>query len=285
MLGTVDSGTGFALLSCLAACAAPVAVENAACFSKEGIVAMLKPNEDAFGEMICDHFEGRSAYEVDERDDGFVAIAGGPVRYFSEYAQWPEQERASTEFVQGRILDLGCGAGRHAIHFQDKGHDVVGIDVSPKAIRVCKRRGLKHALVLPVTQVTSALGTFDTVLMLCNNFGLVANAARARWLLRRLATVTSSNARIIASSTNPYGTKDPCHVRYQARNRKRGRMPGQLRIRVRYQTYCTPWFDYLLASPREMRGLLVGTPWRQAEIIGPNDEGRYQAILEKRSSR
>ncbi|NIA16602.1 MAG: methyltransferase domain-containing protein [Nitrospiraceae bacterium] len=243
---------------------------------------MLKPHEDAFGEMIWDHFEGRSADGVVERDDGLVEAGCGPVQYLSEYVEWPEQERACTEFVQGRVLDLGCGAGRHALHFQDRGHDVVGIDVSPKAIRVCKRRGLKHARVLSVTQVTSALGAFDTVLMLGNNFGLVANATRARWLLRRLASITSPNARIVASSTNPYGTKHPCHLRYHARNRKRGRMPGQLRIRIRYWTYCTPWFDYLLVSPREMRGLLVGTPWRQAEVIGPNDEGRYHAILEKR---
>ncbi len=39
-----------------------------------------------------------------------------------------------------RVLDLGCGAGRHAIEFALRGYRVVGIDISPWLLRVARQR-------------------------------------------------------------------------------------------------------------------------------------------------
>ncbi len=36
-------------------------------------------------------------------------------------------------------------------------------------------------------------------------------------------------------------------------------MPGQLRIRIRYRKYVTPWFDYLLVTRNEIRHIVNGT--------------------------
>ena len=33
--------------------------------------------------------------------------------------------------VRGRVLDIGCGAGRFALYLQGKGLDVTGIDLAP----------------------------------------------------------------------------------------------------------------------------------------------------------
>lgn len=37
-----------------------------------------------------------------------------------------------------RILDLGCGLGRHIDHFSRLGYPVVGMDISPKAMQMAK---------------------------------------------------------------------------------------------------------------------------------------------------
>ena len=56
--------------------------------------------------------------------------------------------------------------------------------------------------------------------------------------------------------------------------------PGQIRMRVRYKGYRTPWFDYLFVSEAELHGLVQGTGWRAAEIL--RSEGAvYAAVLEK----
>jgi 2-polyprenyl-3-methyl-5-hydroxy-6-metoxy-1,4-benzoquinol methylase len=41
------------------------------------------------------------------------------------------------QFVKGRVLDVGCGEGRHSLYLQEKWFDVLGIDISPLAIKVC----------------------------------------------------------------------------------------------------------------------------------------------------
>jgi 2-polyprenyl-3-methyl-5-hydroxy-6-metoxy-1,4-benzoquinol methylase len=71
-------------------------------------------------------------------------------------------------FVKGRVLDIGCGAGRVALYLQKKGFDVSGIDVSPLAVKVCKLRGLKKARVLSISNIGAKLGKFDTLLMFGN---------------------------------------------------------------------------------------------------------------------
>lgn len=38
--------------------------------------------------------------------------------------------------IQGRVLDLGCGIGRHVIYCHDMGLDAYGIDLSSKAVQV-----------------------------------------------------------------------------------------------------------------------------------------------------
>ena len=184
------------------------------------------------------------------------------------------------KLVQGRVLDIGCGAGRHALYCQQKGHSVVAIDQSPLAIKVCRKRGVKKAKVLGITQVSRALGTFDTILMMGNNFGLFGSASRTRWLLRRFKAATSPHARILAECLDPYTTDNPYHLDYHGYNRSRGRMSGQLRIRIRYKTHATPWFDYLFVSRDEMRELIEGTGWRIVRFIEPRG-GRYVAVLEK----
>jgi SAM-dependent methyltransferase len=38
-----------------------------------------------------------------------------------------------------RVLDCGCGRGRHSIHLSEKGFDVTGIDLSEKSIKEAKK--------------------------------------------------------------------------------------------------------------------------------------------------
>ncbi len=118
---------------------------------------------DAWGLLLSDCSAGVKCIEVIERDDGFVAATDNLPMYFSSYDEWPDHVKDSMAFVRVRVLDAGVGAGRFALYLQEKGHEVVGIDVSAGILEVCRRRGVHDVRQLPFHRVDNSLGQFDTV--------------------------------------------------------------------------------------------------------------------------
>ena len=245
--------------------------------------------QDAYGQAMWDYFHGDGGFEIVERDDGLAAVSSGPPSYLALFKDWPAHQKKAIRLARGRVLDVGCGAGRVALHLQKKGFDTIGIDISPLAIKLCKKRGLKKAKAMSITQVSPKLGIFDTIVMYGNNFGLMGGFKRAQWLLRRFRAMTGPDARIIAESNDPYGSQGPggkqlrCHLEYHKWNRSRGRMGGQLRFRIRYMKHATPYFDYLLVSKNEMRQIVAGTGWKVSRFFDSKGSV-YIAVLEKEHS-
>ena len=234
---------------------------------------------DAYGEAMAAAFRGdpRGIASV-ERSDGRIMLDIG-IDYLAPARRWVPEERAAIRRAKGRVLDVGCGAGRVALHLQD-GHEVVAIDVSPGAVALSRERGVRDARELAASQVRVADGPFDTIVMYGNNLGLLRDARHAKWLLRRFARATTDGALLLGGTLDPYRTEDPSHLAYQAENRGRGRMSGQIRLRIRFNDLATPWFDYLFVSKDELAMLVEDTGWRLADTV---DDGsaQYVAVLER----
>ena len=249
---------------------------------------------DVFGEMIRDAYAVRTGVgprplaggrlprpviEVIERDDGL--INGAPAdHYLDEPAQWQPHDHRALRLCRGAVLDVGCGAGRTALELQRRGTAVTGLDTSAGAIEVARARGLRDTVLADVhTYAARAATRYDTFLLLGNNLGLLEGPARAPAFLAALAELSRPGARIIAHGTDPYGTTDPLHSEYHRRNRERGRLGGQLRLRLRYRRLATEWFDYLVCSVAELETLLQDTRWR-LKSIDDHDRPYYLAVME-----
>lgn len=243
----------------------------------------MKIGRDAYGKQLLAQYNHETATaEIIERDDDYIDTGSDAGLYFTEYADWSPLERRAVEFARGRILDIGCGAGRHALYLQEKGFIVTGIDNSPGAIKVCKSRGLKKAFVRPIDEVDKfKANSFDTIQMFGNNFGLFGSFETARSILKKFARITAPDAQIIAQSRNPYQTSEPEHLEYLRRNKRRGRMGGQIRIRARFGKTIGEWFDYLFVSPAEMRNVLKDTDWQIKEFLEP-EAASYFAVIGKK---
>ena len=247
----------------------------------EFFLRILKSEEDAYGQEMWAYYKGREVFEIVERDDGYISASPAlPKMYFSDYDDWPPHEKKAMEFVKGRVLDIGCGAGRHALYLQKRGLKVLGIDNSPLAVKICKLRGVKRVEVMSIEEINFKPNSFDTILMMGGNFGLFGGFKKARRLLKRFYKITSHDALIIAETRDPYKTNNPAHLEYHDFNRKRGRMPGQVRIRIRFEKYATRWFDYLLVSREEMKEILEGTGWKVKQFLDSGNS-KYIAIIEK----
>jgi SAM-dependent methyltransferase len=243
----------------------------------------IKGEKDAFGAELLAAYKaaGNAGWEIIERVDGLMDASAAPRRYFSDYSDWYKRERQAIKLARGRVLDIGCGAGRFLLHLQQKGFAVTGIDNSRGAVKVCKLRGVKNVRLRSIDEIGKfKAASFDTVIMMGNNFGLFGGFKKAKRLLKQMHAITSAEGQIIAEAVDPYQTSEALHLAYQRRNRAQGRMSGQLRIRIRHQDVVGAWFDYLLVSQKEMKQILEATGWQIRKILPDKGPG-YTAIITK----
>lgn len=235
---------------------------------------------DAFGKALMGYLsEGASTYIV-RRDDGRVD-KGSLEIYFSDYPEWQDFEKEILKYVQGRVLDIGAGAGRHSLYLQKQGFEVYVIDISPLAVEVMKQRGVKNVYLMDLKELDFPESYFDSILMMFNNFGLAGTIKETRKFLKNLYRISTSEARIIAETLNPYKTDDASHLAYHERNKKAGRPAGQTTIRIEYKSEVDDWFSLLMVSPEELKNLVKDTGWNVLKITESDEGGHYGVVLKK----
>ncbi|MDP9792808.1 SAM-dependent methyltransferase [Catenuloplanes nepalensis] len=227
---------------------------------------------DAFGDLLREAAANGTATQIVERDDGFVS-RDDAAHYLHGPQRWPAHETALLDRARGRILDIGCGAGRHMAALRDRGADVRGIDPSPGAVAVCRARDLTA----DVGDIDAPPpGPFDTLLLMGGGLALLGSPAAAARRLSAMAAVAAPGAVLLGTNADPYLTTDPIHTAYHRHNRALGRPGGQLRVRVLHGDTVTDWFDYWLASVAELEATLAGSPWRLETAEG---SPAYTAVL------
>ena len=86
----------------------------------------------------------------------------------------------------GRVLDVGCGTGEHALMAASLGHEAVGVDMSQRAVELAKtkatERGVDVRFVVADALLLVDLGEqFDTVLD-CGLFHILDDGERERYV-------------------------------------------------------------------------------------------------------
>ena len=151
-------------------------------------------------------------------EDGEGPAAWWNARYESEDVPWDtgEPQSALVEAVakyglSGRVLDIGCGTGTHALWAAEQGHAAVGIDISERGIERAQARAADREFDVGF-QVGNALdlnedvGEFDTVIDsgLFHAFKAEGHAAYAE----QVASVTSPGGRLFLVGFGPDAPTD-----------------------------------------------------------------------------
>ncbi len=216
--------------------------------------------EDLFGQAFMDFHKGRRFKLRLERDDGYVDEQDLSL-YFKDFDEFPDVERKALRHARGRVLDIGVGAGRVALHLQRQGMRVLGIDISDKALEVSRRRGVRELAKMSACDLRLRRDSFDTALAFCNNFGLCGNMDGVREMMERLHRIIRDDGVFLAESIHPTRTDNPRHLSYHRLNIERGRPPGQATLRELYRGKRGEWWDLLMVTPLEMRRLCTSTGW------------------------
>jgi len=157
--------------------------------------------KDLFGKAILDFQTNNSPEDlitettISEEDEMSVAYL------FRSYDEMPKMEQKALQLANGRILDVGCGAGSHSLTLQnDRNLDVTSIDISANAIQACTLRGLKKAKVQDVMSLENE--KFDTILLLMNGAGMCGKLKNIPNFLLKLKSLLNPGGQILLDSSD-----------------------------------------------------------------------------------
>jgi SAM-dependent methyltransferase len=135
-------------------------------------------------------------------------FSGAPVRFWDNaipkeatQMQTEALERALGLPAAGTVLDIACGAGRHAIELASKQQRVLGIDISTEFLELARSR----ASGLPVRFLEVNLAEwspdeeFDAAYWLGNGFGYLPHSVTVAWL-RRLREAIRPQGRLVVET-------------------------------------------------------------------------------------
>lgn len=226
----------------------------------------MKPEKDAYGNIIRDLYndDNPDACVIIEREDGFIE-ANSAEYLLSDYDEWTDDVKQGLTHAQGKVLDIGCGAGRHSLYLQNnEGLEVYGVDRSPLAVDVADDRGVNNTAVESIDTVSEMEEVpFDTILLLGNNFGLLANDPVD--YLNTLYELTSDEGTIITQVHDHTNTDDEAHLSYHKFNESRNRRSGCIKMRVRYRNFQSDWYDYLFLDYNQFQDIISQTKWTETQ--------------------
>ena len=161
----------------------------------------LSPNNDPMGAAIRDYQSKGKASRLRVLSSMFDEDEMSVAHLFRTFNQMPRLEQKALSMAKGRVLDIGAGAGCHALALQERGLEVKAIDISPLSCEVMKERGVKDAecvnLFNPQLQ-----GKYDTLLLLMNGTGIAGKLNRLSMLLNRLKELLAEGGQILIDSSD-----------------------------------------------------------------------------------
>jgi SAM-dependent methyltransferase len=132
--------------------------------------------QDVIGQALQDFHAAGAAEDITVHCSDFDTDIIPVGHFFRPFEEMPSLEQHALKHCKGRVLDVGAGAGSHALWLQNQGHAVTTLDISTGAVHVQQARGIEHPLLGnihdPTVQTRLAQTPFDTLLLLMNGIGI-----------------------------------------------------------------------------------------------------------------
>jgi SAM-dependent methyltransferase len=237
----------------------------------------MDPNAmEPHGAALRAYLEGDAGAElILRRDDGQEGRL--PVgHFFRQPSAFTPIEEAAIARCRGHVLDVGAGTGLHSLVLQQQGFRVTAIDVSPQAVEVMARRGVRDVQVAHLFEYQG--GPFDTVLLMGHGIGMVETLAGLDRFLAHARGLLSGEGQVLLDSLDVGVTTDPKNLAYQEANRRAGRYIGEVRLHFEYQGQKGPPCGWLHVDAETLQEHAARAGWK-CEVILAAAGGDYLARL------
>jgi SAM-dependent methyltransferase len=201
---------------------------------------MTKTYGDPVGQAILDYVKTNKPDDIivssEICEDDIIPIEV----LFRTREEMPDLEICAIENAKGRVLDVGAGAGVHALEMKKQGCDVLAIDISTGAIEYLKKSGLE---VQEIDFFQLKDQKFDTITMLMNGIGIAGSLANLENTLNHAKSLLNPGGKILC---------DSCDIRYLYEDEDGAlwvnlntEYYGNFRFQMKYKKETGPWFDWL----------------------------------------
>jgi SAM-dependent methyltransferase len=225
---------------------------------------------DVFGNALQDQFDNNTADTLwlhnsyDEPEEMPVDI------FFRTEEEMPDIELEAMDLCEGRVLDVGGGAGSHALILQERGFEVTAIDISAAAVAIMQKRGLRHAL---EGDIFSYQGEkFDTLLFLMNGIGLTGTIRNFKTFLDQAKTLLNEGGQLLFDSS------DITYL-YEDIEMPTDKYYGEVSYQYEYKGEKGEWFNWLYIDPQLLKKIAREAGWECHLLF---DDGQDQYLAEMR---
>lgn len=201
--------------------------------------------------------------------------------YRPRHQRLSEIELRALALCRGRVLDLGAGAGRHALELQERGHEVTAVDVSPEAVEVMRRRGVRDARCGDLTAVANEC--FDTLLLMMHGIGLAGTLDGLTVFLEAARQVLRADGQILCDSADLALVLPPPDHPPDRSAAGVPRYSGEVEFRLSYGDLEGRPYPWLFVDPRTLEAFAAAGGF-DFELGAMGGRGAYLARLLRRQT-
>lgn len=233
---------------------------------------MCLDRQDPYGIALRDFVQGNVAGVLEKRYASGVSERIPVDLWFREPDHF-SGDACALGHCRGRVLDVGAGCGRHALHLERAGHEVTAIDVSPEAAHIMRGLGLSDVRELDFHDMPAE--RYDTLLFLGRTIGFAETLSGLDTVLEKCRKLLNAGGQVLLTSLDVERSEVLAADETASAVKS---YPGEVRFRFVYAGIVGPELRWLYIDPRTLSERAHRRGW-QSELLHDEGDGNYLARL------
>ncbi len=225
--------------------------------------------KDILGQAIHNYYHKQASHKL------WINNEYGPKEempidtYFRDEDDMPDIEWLALNECRGEVLDIGAGAGSHALVLQERGFDVTALEISALAVEVMQARGVKKVITADIFEYKDH--KYDTLLLLMNGIGLTGSLSQLKTFLQHTKSLLNKGGQLLFDSS------DIAYL-YEGNLPENGKYYGELNYQYQYNRQKTAWFPWLYVDEKTLE-VVAGEAGFNMEVLLEDEYQQYLVRL------
>ncbi len=174
--------------------------------------------------------------------------------FFRDTEDMPDLEHLALQHCKGSVLDVGAGAGSHALILQQRPDlNITALDNSHEACKIMRMRGVKN--VIETHFPDKSLGKYDTLLFMMNGIGITGTLQGLKKFLKDARAFLNPGGQLLFDSS------DISYLYDQGIELPIAQYYGEVQYRYEYNFNKGNWFKWLFVDKKTLEKIATEAGW------------------------